>query len=355
MRRRLRAVALGLLGPVLAGTGLGAQPPSVPFARGLQLAWASSLAGEPDYETVLTVLQVDSGEARIRVSWNRGAERRWRSAERPVSDRERRLARSIYFYGSEKDARQFRGTNQSMASAAILRELKQAGRSNVILLEPSVSPVPFRGVLERVPGGTEPFQVLIDGRPVTLPGLRARGTLTGEHATEFELLLLDDPETPWVLEATARRVGQAEGGRRLLVRIATDHREAAVSTALAEGCSATTHDIFFATESDLLDSTSVPALAAIARILAGHTDWQVTIVGHTDSVGTAASNLDLSRRRAARVRTALIEDHRVAANRLKADGKGETVPIADNATLAGRARNRRVDLVRACPKGPRED
>ncbi len=348
MRPRLRPLALLLLGPALAPTGLVGQSAAVPFARDLQLAWASSLPNEPDYETVLTVLQVDSGEARIRVSWNRGTERKWRSAERPVSDRERRLARSIYFYSSENDARQFRGTNQSMASGAILRELKQAGRSSIILLEPSVSSVPFRGVLQRVGAGTEPFRVLLDGQLVTLTGLRARGTLTGERTTEFELLILDDPETPWVLEAVAREAGQAKGGRRLLVRIATTAREDAVGTALVKTCSATVHDLFFATGSDALDSTSTPALAAVARILVKHPDWRITIVGHTDSLGTAAANLDLSRRRAERVRGTLVEQHRIAADRLRSEGKGETVPIDDNATLAGRARNRRVDLVRAC-------
>lgn len=348
MRLRLRPLVLLLVGPLQAPADLVAQSVSIPFARDLQLAWASSLPREPDYETVVTVLQVDSGEARIRVSWNRGTDRKWRSAERPVSDRERRLARAIYFYSSENDARQFRGTNQSMASGAILRELKQAGRSNVILLEPSVSSVPFRGVMQRLGTGTEPFQVLLDGHPVSLPGLRARGTLTGERTTEFELLILDDPETPWVLEAVAREAGQAQGGRRLLVRIATAAREDQVGTALVKACSATVHDLFFATGSDALDSTSTPALAALAKVLVNHPDWRITIVGHTDSLGTAAANLDLSQRRAERVRGALVGQYRIAADRLRSEGKGETAPIDDNATLAGRARNRRVDLVRAC-------
>lgn len=79
-----------------------------------------------------------------------------------------------------------------------------------------------------------------------------------------------------------------------------------------------------------------------------HPDWRVKIIGHTDSIGTAAANLDLARRRAERVRQTLISGHGVASARLRAEGKGETQPIDDNGTLTGRARNRRVELTRAC-------
>jgi len=70
----------------------------------------------------------------------------------------------------------------------------------------------------------------------------------------------------------------------------------------------------------------------------------VTIVGHTDSIGSANRNLSLSQRRAASARAFLIE-HGVQAYRLGSTGKGESQPRADNTTTQGRAANRRVELL----------
>ncbi|GBE51548.1 outer membrane porin F precursor [bacterium BMS3Bbin13] len=72
---------------------------------------------------------------------------------------------------------------------------------------------------------------------------------------------------------------------------------------------------------------------------------KVYVVGHTDDRGTLAHNLDLSRRRAAAVVAALVGRFHIAAGRLSAEGVGPLAPVAANATAAGRARNRRVELV----------
>ncbi|MDP3856601.1 MAG: OmpA family protein, partial [Stagnimonas sp.] len=61
-------------------------------------------------------------------------------------------------------------------------------------------------------------------------------------------------------------------------------------------------------------------------------------------------NLDLSKRRAAAVQSALQSRHGIAAKQLSAQGYGITRPVQDNQTLEGRAANRRVELLRACPK-----
>ncbi|MDA0728384.1 MAG: OmpA family protein [Bacteroidetes bacterium] len=70
----------------------------------------------------------------------------------------------------------------------------------------------------------------------------------------------------------------------------------------------------------------------------------ITLVGHTDNVGSQASNLQLSRDRASEVRKFLI-DRGVDASRIDVDGKGSSDPLADNATEEGRAVNRRVQVV----------
>jgi outer membrane protein OmpA-like peptidoglycan-associated protein len=85
-------------------------------------------------------------------------------------------------------------------------------------------------------------------------------------------------------------------------------------------------------------------LVRVATILNQFPEMGVGVEGHTDNVGTAEYNLDLSERRAAAVRDFLATQG-VAAERMTAAGFGVSRPVADNGTAEGRQRNRRVDLV----------
>lgn len=69
----------------------------------------------------------------------------------------------------------------------------------------------------------------------------------------------------------------------------------------------------------------------------------ITVTGHTDSVGTDAYNQKLSERRAAAVKNYLVGKG-VSAGQIHTQGKGESQPVADNKTAAGRAKNRRADI-----------
>jgi outer membrane protein OmpA-like peptidoglycan-associated protein len=66
--------------------------------------------------------------------------------------------------------------------------------------------------------------------------------------------------------------------------------------------------------------------------------------GHTDNVGGDAFNLDLSKKRSAAVKDALVSQYKIAPERLIAAGYGASSPVETNATMEGRARNRRVEL-----------
>lgn len=77
-----------------------------------------------------------------------------------------------------------------------------------------------------------------------------------------------------------------------------------------------------------------------------HPDWTLTINGHTDNIGGDASNLDLSRRRAATVRKALFDKWNIDGAKLSTGGFGASQPKESNETERGRARNRRVELIR---------
>ncbi len=106
---------------------------------------------------------------------------------------------------------------------------------------------------------------------------------------------------------------------------------------------------------DVNRSAVKPALAGLltryAAIARAHPNSTITIVGHTDSSGSAAANNALSRDRAQSTRDYLIA-RGVAITRLQTEGRGSSEPLADNSTPEGRAKNRRVTLYVSQP-GPR--
>jgi outer membrane protein OmpA-like peptidoglycan-associated protein len=110
-----------------------------------------------------------------------------------------------------------------------------------------------------------------------------------------------------------------------------------------------TQGIYFDTGSDRLRGESSATLKEIAQMLTEHADLRLTIEGHTDNVGAAASNQALSERRAAAVRAALVRNYGVAEDRLTSAGFGDAKPVAPNTAEEGRQQNRRVELVRAGP------
>jgi outer membrane protein OmpA-like peptidoglycan-associated protein len=105
------------------------------------------------------------------------------------------------------------------------------------------------------------------------------------------------------------------------------------------------YGILFDFDKDVIKPESKPTLDEIATLLSGKPDLKVKIVGHTDNQGTAEYNLDLSKRRAASVVAALTGQYGIAADRLTSEGMGASQPVDTNDTDAGRAKNRRVELV----------
>lgn len=103
--------------------------------------------------------------------------------------------------------------------------------------------------------------------------------------------------------------------------------------------------LFFDHDSATLQPASEPALSEIARLLANTPDKTFYIVGHTDATGTYAYNMQLSADRAEAVRSALVNDHGIDSARLQSAGVGPLSPVFSNGSDAGRAENRRVELV----------
>ncbi|MCI2399492.1 OmpA family protein [Aliiroseovarius subalbicans] len=104
-------------------------------------------------------------------------------------------------------------------------------------------------------------------------------------------------------------------------------------------------DLVFQTGSSALGEAAFASLAELAGYLAANPTKRVTLVGHTDAVGSLANNVALSKKRAGSVRQRLIDRHGVDPAQVAAEGAGFLAPIASNQTDEGRAENRRVEVI----------
>jgi OOP family OmpA-OmpF porin len=107
-----------------------------------------------------------------------------------------------------------------------------------------------------------------------------------------------------------------------------------------------TYGIYFDVNKDVVKPESYGTLKDIAAVLNEVPDVKVKIVGHTDTDGDDAKNMDLSKRRAASVKAELAKSFGVNADRLETDGMGESQPVAPNDTPVNKALNRRVEFVK---------
>lgn len=124
----------------------------------------------------------------------------------------------------------------------------------------------------------------------------------------------------------------AKGGKKLYDRVMEDGKFV-------------TRGILFDVNQATIKSESYGVINEIANMMKEHKDLKFNIEGHTDSDGAEDYNLSLSEKRAAAVKTALVELG-IAGNRLQTAGKGESVPVADNSTAEGKANNRRVEFIK---------
>lgn len=120
---------------------------------------------------------------------------------------------------------------------------------------------------------------------------------------------------------------------------------AEMSTTIAQTGRVALYGILFDTDSSVIKPESRPALEQIAALLKQQPALRLHVVGHTDSQGGLERNFTLSRARAQAVSSALVSEFGMDASRLNANGVSYLAPVASNADDAGRAKNRRVELV----------
>ncbi len=362
----------GMIATTLCAFSANASPPAaprIPHQAGLTVTTA--LTGQNgDYESRKRVLrrEADAWLIAYSASVPEGKTRtRIISSERFVYDVDLIKARNYRTAFEEGVQEDYPGTTALGVSSLVLKELHNTGKSRYALVGEShwVMPaiagqsstklplsdlisglgknnnVAFKGELQKKARGE--FAVLINGQIYKMPVLNATGRFTASNGQtmDAELTLLDDAANPLAL--------QWRIGKSALRVVRLDFPIPKASTALTEQLRVNKRvvlpGLYFDFASAMLRPESTANLPAIIAAIRSAPAGVLKIEGHTDAIGVDSTNLALSKARAESVRLALIKLDASLSARLTSQGLGETKPQADNITLEGRARNRRVELV----------
>lgn len=352
MIRRLTGVVAGLA--LLAWPAEGQQ---VPVRKGLTLLYAHKnfdreterqlmievLAASPDEMTTLGRF-LDAGQAGTPL-------------EEPVSRREMSGARTISFGRRMPfDTVSLRPRTIAMASQRLMRELRAGGpvRASVpVIMGETV--VMVDGTMQRTSAEPEILDLMVEDQPRKLRTLHARGefeNVVQGFTMTSDWWFLDDTTAAWMVKNSSTN-NRRESFWMVLAAVG-DAGSSATRASLEEGlernCRAAVYGFYFPFGSATPEPASQPMFRTVADVLAKHPDWTLTVEGHTDSIGNVAANKRLAERRAAAVVQELSAKYGIAAARLTPAGFGASRPAAPNTTLEGRARNRRVELVRPCDR-----
>jgi outer membrane protein OmpA-like peptidoglycan-associated protein len=173
------------------------------------------------------------------------------------------------------------------------------------------------------------------------------GTVTHEDQRYTWLKVVKDDKEVWAQVDTAWNKGYM---LTIVEKKAMEQQVVSSAELFKSGLNSTGHvevqGIFFGTGKSELKAESQAAIAEVAKLLKADADLKVFVVGHTDNVASLDLNLKLSQARAEAVVQALVSKHAIAATRLSGQGAGPLAPVASNTTEEGRAKNRRVELVK---------
>ena len=177
----------------------------------------------------------------------------------------------------------------------------------------------------------ESLTVLVNERKVKLRTLK---TVTPQG---WSIWFIDSPDFPMLIKIESPIANWYVGSFTYPGESAKD-----LLAQLKDKGVATAHGILFEFNSANLTADSKPILNAVADFMKANPKVKLEIEGHTDNIGGAQTNLELSRKRAESVKAYLMQQSGAGADRFVATGMGLTKPVADNAKPEGRALNRRV-------------
>jgi outer membrane protein OmpA-like peptidoglycan-associated protein len=385
----------------------GAVTTTIPLCQGLTIVTAVNQS-DGDYESIKTIESVTDAGFRLKYSVERLVDDMF-SNDPPklVKGTVYRTIRREDLASAKLYQQQFSielpetipETTAIGTSAAVLRALKNAGEAEmgIFTAYTQIKPPLDRNVhpnvydnqmvtkIVRVTPQPVMVPVLVNDVRVELPTIHARGDFFGDKS---EFFFLDDERNPLALRFRIGIDAFKGGGsgfaailgtklppdRDTLQVIKITHRcDAAAGTraggagsgggqppggqgqasggsaleqALATAGKVDIYSIYFSFNSDVIREESEPTLREIADILRRHPDWRLAVNGHTDGIGGDQANVALSQRRSTSVKDALAKRYGVAPTRLTTAGFGKAQPKDTNETLDGRARNRRVELMR---------
>ena len=396
-----------LLVVALQAGSVSAQSPEIPIVSDLNIVLAvdnslTPTANAPagilqgDYEMVITITNVGATGITHATSFDgtdaAGVQRKG-TVRRVVSTADVAGAPVQILGFHLSDPSQVNGATALSPSLGVTRALVQKGTAAYSFRQWASTEV-ISGTLRRSADSPVKFPVLLNGKRVQLDGILATGQMAlGNAKRPFETVILDHPRYPLSLRIA---YGPRDGGFpfkpdfvREIVRIDFPVSQGggaivgggsgsggtavgsgaagrgtglgagngtgfgagggkAIADALDRECRVELGGIYFDFNQATIKPESERALKETASALRA-ARRRISIEGHTDNVGTDPYNDDLSARRAAAVKTALVRDYGVDERSLLTAGFGERRPIETNDTLAGRARNRRVELV--CAQG----
>jgi len=173
------------------------------------------------------------------------------------------------------------------------------------------------------------------------------GTLVASESSKETLKLAKDGRELWI-EVWADFTGQYI--LTIVEKAGMEQDIVANAAAFATGLKGAGHiaveGIYFETGKSELKPESAPAIAEVVKLLKADATLKLYVVGHTDNVGGVEGNLKLSQDRAQSVVQAVVRTPGLEATRLRAYGDGPYAPVASNDSEEGRAKNRRVELVK---------
>ncbi|MEP7087550.1 MAG: OmpA family protein [Gemmatimonadota bacterium] len=324
---------------------LAQAPPQIPLVSGLTMVSALHYP-EGDRENVVTVSQASSNGARY--TWRYEHPRGTAGSSLPDRGEFHRFVRASDLAGAPRIDQIFMSSGAeespgftafSFSNAVYTRLLSekqipfsmtdiQGGGSSLGAFGGVFqSRITVRGTLSLASPTPEPMPMpmLVNGQRVNLQTLH----YTGHFAYQDQKSTSDF----WVVvDSTHPLILRVVSGTDVLqtVRIDLPTKGTEIEKELVTSCRAELPGIYFAFNSTSLDPASDPALSEVSELLAKHADWKLAIEGHTDNIGGDASNQTLS------------------THRLSSAGFGAKRPREPNTSIEGRARNRRVELVRPC-------
>ena len=332
---------------------------AVPLKEGLTLAYVWTRTPQEEYECLLHVTKIEP--AAIETSLSCNMPERGGPFVRRICRADLRSARMLHtLYGAikvigpsgEEEPETITGATAFSLSADEFKRLKATGKYTHHYVEFGPDgQLAKNGTGELHVTGREMMTVIVNDDTFDLPVIKTSGKLQwwirGKRLdTEDTTVILDDERFPLLIDQKSSN--EVAGSRIQFAKITyPSEGRGSLEGGLLDNKRVDVYGIYFDFNSDRIRPESEPVLKELDSVMKRHPDWSLGIAGHTDNIGGDGDyNLQLSRRRSEAVRTTLVNRFGIAAERLTSSGYGAGAPKATNDTPEGRARNRRVELVR---------